>query len=379
MLYLDYNATTPVDPRVADAMLPFLKDNFGNPSSGHSLGQKTRSAIDKSRAQTAALLEAQPDEIIFTSSGTESNNHAIMGSAFARRQHGNHIITSVVEHPAVTEVCRHLESHGFCFTEVPVDSRGLVRVRDVAEAITPQTILVTIMRANNEVGTLQPIAEIAQLAKQHDILTHSDCAQAVGKIPVSCKDLGVDMISVAGHKLYGPKGVGLLFVRSGLEIPNLMHGAGHENGRRPGTENILEIVGLGKACQLVAEDVDQEFSRLWALRNQMAAALLAEHPEAKINGHPELCLPNTLSISFPDLRADDLMAAMPNVAVSAGAACHGGGPVASRVLTAMDVPERWALGTLRVSLGRMTTDSQAEQGVLEIVNAVRKVRNRNQL
>ncbi len=373
MLYLDFNATTPVDPRVADVMLPFLRNHFANPSSNHTLGRASRSAIDRARLQVSRLLGAQPDEIIFTSSGTEANNHAIIGAVLANRERGNHIVTCNVEHPAVTEVCRHLETLGFCFTEVAVDSLGMVSVEDVAAAITRETTLVTIMLANNEVGTLQPISEIAGLVRPKGILMHTDCAQAVGKVPVQLSELGVDMISVAGHKLYGPKGVGVLCIRRGLELPNLMHGAGHENGRRPGTENILEIVGLGEACRLAEEDLAEELPRLTELRNHLEKSLLTMFPEARINGHPELRLPNTLSISFPDLRADEIMAAMPNVAISAGAACHGGGPVASRVLTSMGVPERWALGTLRISLGRMTTPAEVDQGIEEISRAVKTI------
>jgi cysteine desulfurase len=376
MLYLDYNATTPVDPLVADAMQPFLRDYFGNPSSNHALGRASRGAIDKARRQVAAMLDASDHEIIFTSSGTEANNHAIIGAALSRKKQGSHIITSSVEHPAVTEVCKHLETLGFSFTEVPVNSQGQVQVEAVADAITPETVLITIMLANNEVGSLQPVADIARLAKEHGILTHTDCAQAVGKISVSMVDLGVDMLSLAGHKLYGPKGIGVLCLRAGIEIPNLMHGAGHEGGRRPGTENILEIVGLGEACRLVSEDVLEEGPRLAQLRDQLEQAILAVYPSAQVNGHPQLRLPNTLSISFPDLRADAIMAAMPDVAVSAGAACHGGGPVASRVLTNMGVPEHLALGTLRISLGRMTTAEDVELGAKKIGKAALVVRDR---
>ncbi len=377
MLYLDYNATTPVDSRVADAMLPFLRDHFANPSSSHTLGRACRSAIDLARLQVSQLLGAQPDEIIFTGSGTEANNHAIIGTALANHKRGNHIVTCNVEHPAVTEVLRHLETRGFSFTEVAVDSLGMVSVEDVAAALTPETTLVTIMLANNEVGTLQPVSEIARLARSKGILIHTDCAQAVGKIPVNLPELGVDMISVAGHKLYGPKGIGVLCLRRGLELPNLLHGAKQENGRRPGTENILEIVGLGEACRLAQEDLAEELPRLTGMRDHLEKSLLSLFPEARVNGHPDKRLPNTLSISFPDLRGDEIMAAMPKVAVSIGAACHGGGPVISRVLSSMGVPERWALGTLRISLGRMTTPDEVDQGIEEISRAVKTVQKRS--
>lgn len=376
MLYLDYNATTPVDPRVAQTMQPFLTGFFGNPSSNHALGRASRAAIDKARLQVATCLGAHTDEIIFTSSGTEANNHAIIGAAKSLKDQGNHIIISAVEHPAVTEVCKYLETLGFRFTEVAVDSYGRVPLQSLADALTPETILVSIMLANNEVGTLQPIAEIARLVHEGGALIHTDCAQAVGKVPVDMNALGVDMLSLASHKLYGPKGIGVLCLRRGITIPNLMHGAGHENGRRPGTENILEIVGLGEACRLVAEDVLEETVRLSAMRDRLQQALLTAYPTAQINGHPELRLPNTLSISFPDLRSDEIMAAMPDVAVSAGAACHGGGPVASRVLTNMGVPDSMALGTLRISLGRMTTEAEIDLGAEKICAAALLVSKR---
>ncbi len=372
MLYLDYNATTPVDPEVVAAMEPYLGKFFANPSSGHQPGRECRAAIDKARLQVANMLGATSDEIIFTSGGTEANNHAIIGAALARESRGRHIITSTVEHPAVLEVCRHLETRGFSFTQVPVDSYGMVSIDDVANAITDQTTLITIMLANNEVGTLQPLKPIARLARSHNILTHTDCAQAVGKVPVNLKDLGVDMISLAGHKLYGPKGIGALCLRQGVEIPNLMFGASQENGRRPGTENILEIVGLGVACRLVSEDLHSEMDRLKTMRDYLEKTLLGSIKNSRINGHPEHRLPNTSNISFKGQRSDTIMAAMPDVAVSAGAACHGGGPVASQVLTSMDIPSAWALGTLRISLGRMTKQEEVEQGCEKIIAAVEK-------
>jgi cysteine desulfurase len=371
-IYLDYNATTPVDPRVAEAMIPFLREHFGNPSSSHILGQRTRAAVEKARRQAADLLGADPAGIIFTSGGTEANNHAIIGAALAGRNRGRHIVTTAVEHPAVSEVCRHLESRGFTTTYVPVDEFGWTDPDEVAAAFTDQTVLVSIMHANNEVGTLQPVAEVAAMARARGILSHSDCAQSAGKIPVTLEDLGVDMISVAGHKLYAPKGVGLLCLRSGVELPNLMFGAGHEEGRRPGTENILEIVGLGVACELAAADLDDEAVRLTGLRDRLQAGLSKAFPAARVNGHPQLRLPNTLSISFPDLTAAAIINHMPEVAVSAGAACHGdGGVTISPVLAAMGVPERFALGTIRISVGRMTSDEDVAAGLTAVVRGVR--------
>ena len=375
-IYLDYNATTPVDPRVADAMIPYLREHFGNPSSSHVLGQRTRAAVETARRQAASFLGTEPADIIFTSGGTEANNHAIIGAALSRSDRGNHIVTTAVEHPAVSEVCRHLESRGFTTTFVPVDEYCRVDPDQVADAFTDQTILVSVMHANNEVGTLQPVAEIAAKARERGILSQSDCAQSAGKIPVTLDGLGVDMISVAGHKIYGPKGVGLLCLRRGLELPNLMFGAGHESGRRAGTENILEIVGFGVACELAAADLDHEAPRLTALRDRLQAELLAAFPEGRINGHPDLRLPNTLSFSVPDLTAASIIGNLPQVAVSAGAACHGdGGVTISHVLAAMGIPERMALGTIRISVGRMTTDQEVGEGAAAIIQAIKSAKS----
>jgi len=371
-IYLDFNATTPVDPRVADAMIPFLREHFGNPSSSHVLGQRTRSAVENARRQAASFLGTEAANIIFTSGGTEANNHAIIGAAMAGRERGNHIVTTAVEHPAVSEVCRHLESRGFTTTFVPVDEYCRVDPDQVADAFTDQTILVSVMHANNEVGTMQPVAEIAAKARERCILSHSDCAQSAGKIPVTMGGLGVDMISVAGHKIYGPKGVGMLCLREGLELPSLMFGAGHENGRRAGTENILEIVGFGMACELAAADLDQEGPRLTAMRDRLQTELLRAFPEGRINGHLDLRLPSTLSFSVPDLTASAIIRNLPQVAVSAGAACHGdGGVTISHVLAAMGVPERMALGTIRISVGRMTTDQDVGEGIAAIIQAIK--------
>ena len=371
-IYLDYNATTPVDPRVAEAMLPYLTRHFGNPSSSHVLGQRTRKAVEDARRQAASFLGADPENIIFTSGGTEANNHAIIGAALANRERGNHIVTTAVEHPAVSEVCRHLESRGFTTTFVPVDGSCLVDAAQVAAAFTDQTVLVSVMHANNEVGTLQPVAEIAAMARAKGILSHADCAQSAGKVPVTLEGLGVDMISVASHKIYGPKGVGMLCLRSGVELPNLMFGAGHEGGRRAGTENILEIVGMGMACELAAADLTHETTHLAALRDRIQGELLQAFPEGRVNGHSELRLPNTLSFSVPDITAAAIIRNLPEVAVSAGAACHGdGGVTISHVLAAMEVPERYALGTIRISVGRMTKDQEVSDGTAAIIRAIK--------
>ncbi len=371
-IYLDYNATTPTDARVADAMEPYLREHFGNPSSGHTWGQRTRQAVDRARRQVVTLLQAEPAGVIFTSGGTESNNHAILGAArlALRERPVGHIITSLVEHPAISAVCDSLADQGVTTTAVRVDAAGRVDPAEVAAALRPETFLITVMLANNEVGTLQPIREIAELARSRGILSHTDCAQAVGKVPVGLRDLGVDMISLASHKIYGPKGAGALVLRPGVELANLMFGAGHEGGRRPGTENLLGVVGLGRACELVGEDLAEEIVRLSALRDRLQTTLLAAHPTARINGAEADRLPNTLSISFPGRVAGEILAELPDVALSAGAACHSEGVHISHVLTAMGVPLEYALGTLRVSVGRMTTEQDVQDGGRRIAEAV---------
>ncbi len=372
-IYLDNNATTPVDPQVFDAMLPFLKEHFGNPSCSHAYGVVTRKAVDKARRQVAQLLGCSGDELIFTSGGSESNNTAIKGLAEANCKKGTHIITSAVEHPAVSEVCRYLESHGFQVTTVPCDSNGRVDPEAVRTAITPQTILISVMHANNEVGTLQPIAEIATIAHEHDVLVHSDCAQSIGKVTVRVDDLGVDLLSLAGHKLYAPKGIGALYVRKGVKLEKLIHGAAHEQNRRAGTENVTGIVGLGMACELIAKESASDHARIRNLRDTLEQELQKHLPQIKINGHPEKRLPNTSSVSFPNIKANELLNRLEGVAASAGAACHSDGIRVSTVLQAMAVPLEFAMGTVRFSLGRFTTPEEIQQATTEIITAVREL------
>jgi cysteine desulfurase len=370
-IYLDHNATTPIDPRVAAAMTPFLHTHFGNPSSGHAFGTTAKKAVEGARGQVAAMLGCRVDEVVFTSGGSESNNYAIKGAAYARRDAGNHIVTSSVEHPAVSEVCRFLERHGFKITWLPVDEYGLVDPKDVAEAITPQTILITIMHANNEVGTVEPISEVAAIARKRGVLLHSDCAQSVGKIPVRVDDLGVDLLSIAGHKLYAPKGVGALYVRSGVELEKLIHGADHERNLRAGTENVLEIVGLGEACAMVSEHLDDYASHMAQMRDRLETGLEDRFPSIRINGHREKRLPNTLSVSFRGLEANTIVSELSEaVAVSAGAACHADRVDVSAVLEAMKVPVEEAMGTIRLSTGRGTTTDEIDRALEAIGDIV---------
>jgi cysteine desulfurase len=374
-IYLDYNATTPHDPEVIAAMRPFFEEEFGNPSSSHYYGTQPKQAVIRARAQIATLLSCRPEEIIFTSGGTESNNFAIKGCAQAFRHKGNHIITSRIEHPAVLEVCRFLETSGFEITYLPVDEFGLIQIVDLKAAIKKETILMSIMHTNNEVGSVQPIEEISKLAKNHDIIFHTDAAQSLGKIPVDVNRLGVDLLSIAGHKVYAPKGVGALYIRQGLAPAKLMHGAGQEMAVRPGTENVLEIVGLGMACEIAGRDLEKNMTHMRAMRDRLFEGIKKECDQVKRNGHPQKRLPNTLSISFLGLEANRILDAIgTEVAASAGAACHSGKVQISDVLKAMNVPLEWAKGTLRLTTGRMTTATDIDKAVQVICEAVRNLR-----
>ena len=374
-IYLDYNATTPIAPEVADAMLPFLRGSFGNPSSAHPYGREAHKAVDQARQQVAALLNASPTEIVFTSGGTESNNTVIKGVAEKYQDRGKHIIVSAIEHPAVLEPCRWLATRGYSITILPVDDLGRVSIHDVASALTPNTILISIMLANNEVGTLQPITEIAELAHRQGVLVHTDAAQAVGKIPVDAKALDVDFMSVAGHKLYAPKGIGVLYIREGLSLPKFMHGASHESNRRAGTENVLEIAGLGAAAELARTTMDETVNYLQAMRDRLWDHLSQQVEGVRRNGDPDHCLPNTLSVSFKGVEANTLLDRIGDrVAASAGAACHADQVEVSVVLQAMAVPLDYAMGTLRLTTGRLTTADEIDEAAKVIADAIHELR-----
>lgn len=367
-IYLDYNATTPLDPEVANAMRPFLEGIFGNPSSSHDTGIIARQAVEKARRSLAGMLYANADEIVFTGGGTEANNLALKGLAFAQADKGRHIITSSVEHPAVAEVCRFLGNNGFEITWLPVDNTGMVDPDDLKKAIRPGTILVSIMHANNEVGTIQPVEEIGTICREHGIVFHCDAAQSIGKIPVDVLQLNVDLLSVAGHKFYAPKGVGALFCRRGIKLFKMMHGADHEQGLRAGTENIMSIAGMGKAAELVYEERramsdEQLMKRLKNLREKLHQGIAEAIPQVRLNGHPEKRLPNTLSLGFKGRDASLLMNQWKGLAVSAGAACHAGMETISAVLLAMNVPREYALGTIRFSVGRMSTEEEIDAAI----------------
>ncbi|KFA92726.1 cysteine desulfurase family protein [Archangium violaceum] len=353
-IYLDHNATAPLLPEVVDAMVPYLREHFGNPSSAHVYGRKAKAAVDEARARVAGLLGAAAEEIFFVAHGTEANNLAIRG-VLAALPEKRHVVTCVTEHPATVEPSRQWEKQGGQVTWLPVDGEGRVRVSEVVAALRSDTALVTLMHANNETGVLQPIAEVAREARARGVLLHTDAAQSVGKLPVSVEGLGVDLLTVVGHKFGAPKGVGALYVRKGTPVRPVLLGAGHERGLRPGTENVASIVGLGVACEVALRTVETEAARVRGLREELWERLRARVPGLALNGHPVERLPNTLNVRFPAVRGTALLAAAPEVAASTGSACHAGEESASSIITAMGVEPSAALGSVRLSLGRTTT------------------------
>jgi cysteine desulfurase len=358
-VYLDYNASTPIAPELVEAMTPFFTDYYGNPSTTHWAGKPAKEAYEKARQQIAALLECDASEVIFTSGGSESNNHALKGVFYVLQGKGNHIITTQIEHPAIINPCEFLRRQGARITYVGVDSYGRVTPADIEKAITDKTILISVMHANNEVGVIQPIAEISRIARKHNIIFHSDAAQSAGKIPTKVNELGVDLLSIAGHKLYAPKGIGALYIRRGTPIEPLIHGAGHEGGRRAGTENILLALALGEACKLAVSSIND--MNVEKLRDYFWQGLKSHFKEKVVlNGHPDVRLPNTLNVSFVGRSGQDLLSAIPQLAASTGSACHAGTIELSPVLKAMRVDEYVGMGTIRFSLGRYTTKEELD-------------------
>jgi cysteine desulfurase len=376
--FLDHAATTPTDPRVVEAMLPYFSDSFGNPSSIHSLGLETRTAVAEAREKVARLIGAASDEITFTSGGTEADNLAIKGVAQANAQRGKHIVTTRIEHHAVEESCRYLEKQGFSVTLVRVDKDGLVNPGDVEKAVTPETILISVMHANNEVGTIQPIADISRVARKKGVYFHTDAVQTVGHIPAKVDELGVDLLAISAHKLYGPKGVGVLYVRKGTRIVSFLHGGGQECGLRASTENVPGIVGLGMAAEIAQAEMDAESKHVTRLRNKLIKGLLERIPQVRLNGHPTQRLPNNVNISVASVEGESLAVSLDleGIAVSTGSACSSEAMEPSHVLTAMGVPVELARGSVRFSLGRENTDAEIDR-VLEafprIVSRLRAV------
>ena len=375
-IYLDYNATTPIDPGVREAMFPYLEEHFGNPSSSHAYGQPAKEAVELAREQVAALIGARSEEIVFTSGGSESDNHAIIGAALANIQRGKHIITSRLEHPAVINTCHYLEKRlGFRVSYLPVDGYGVVNPEDVHRAITKDTILITVMHTNNEIGTIEPIEEIGKMAKEQGILFHTDAAQSCGKIEVDVNRLRVDLLTIAGHKLYAPKGIGTLFVRSGVQIDPIVHGAGQERGCRAGTENVPYIVGLGAACDIARHALPDYETNVKLMRDELHAKIVEGLGDnmVRLNGHPEKRLPNTLNISIRGIVGEELLGQIPEIAASTGAACHAGSTDPSNVLLEIGLDRELALGALRLSLGRWTTQEEIDMAGKLIVERVKSL------
>lgn len=375
-IYLDHNATTPVEPAVAEAMLPFMQKEFGNPSSPYLLGTRAKESLGQSRGEVASLLGCVSDEVVFTSGGSESNNMVLKGIVDFRHPKDFHIITCAVEHPAIMNPALYLEKLGVKVTILPVDHFGQVDPDEIRRAIKPNTSLISIMLANNETGTLQPIMEISQIAREHGIPLHTDAAQAVGKIPVDVNELGVDFLSVAGHKLYGPKGVGALYIRDGRSVTPLIHGAGQEGGNRPGTENVILSVGLGAACQVARERLKEDMKSMQILRDRLQELLFGSLGDLVLNGHPEQRLPNTLNVSVPRVEGSKILDGLPTIFASTGAACHDRSVELSHVLSAMDIPPEVGMGALRLTVGRSNDMEQIEEAARLIVKRVKEIKDR---
>jgi cysteine desulfurase len=373
-VYLDYAATTPVDARVLEAMLPYFTARAGNASSLHAFGQQARAAVDEARAHVARAIGAHPSEIVFTSGATESDNLAVTGVALASEARGRHIVTTAIEHHAILESCHALEQRGFAVTYVPVDGRGIVDPDDVRRSLRPDTVLVSVMAANNEVGTLQPLAEIGRLARERKIPFHSDATQLVGAGPVNVDDLQVDLLSLSGHKRYGPKGVGALYLRRGTPLLPAQRGGGHERGWRGGTENVPGIVGLGKALQIAIEEMAEEAARLTGMRDRLIRETLAL-PGAHLNGDPVQRLPNNVNVSFDGTDSQSLVMSLDlhGVAASAGSACSSGSIEASHVLTALGIPPERATAAVRLTVGRGTTDAEVTYAVQALRDVVTRL------
>jgi cysteine desulfurase len=376
MIYMDHSATSPVDPEIFKAMEPYFVNSYGNASTLYSLGREARKAMEDGRMKVASLIGADPTEVIFTSGGTESDNIAIKGTAYKLRKKGNHIITSNIEHPAVDETCKYLEKNGFEVTYLPAGEEGIVKVEDLEKAITDKTILITIMHANNEIGTVQPIKEIGEVARKYKIYFHTDAVQSVGKIPVNVDDLNVDMLSLSSHKLYGPKGIGALYVKKGVRLEPIIHGGGHEKGLRPGTENVAGIVGIGKACEIAEENMDENINKISSIRDKIIEKVLSEVEQSYLNGHPTKRLPNNINFRFTGIEGESLVLHLDakGIAASTGSACSSKKLEPSHVLMALGLKEVDAHGSLRLTLGKENKDEEIDYVVESIKDTVSTLR-----
>lgn len=375
-IYMDHGATTPMDQAVADAMLPFFSETFGNPSSLHAFGQEAKYAIEAARQTIAASIGANSEEIVFTSGGSESNNFAVKGVAYAKKEKGNHIITSAIEHHAILEPCHFLEKHGFEVTRLPVDADGLVDPSDVEQAITSKTILISIMHGNNEIGTIQPVAEIGKIAREREIVFHSDAVQSFGHLPFNVDTMNVDLLSASGHKIYGPKGIGFLYIRKGTRIVPFMHGGDQERGRRASTHNVPGIVGMGKAVELAMNNIHTEVERLTTLRNRMIQGILDNIEYSCLNGHPSRRLPNNVNVSIEYVEGESLLLSldMEGIACSTGSACTSSSLEPSHVLMAIGLPHEKAHGSLRFTLGRHTREDDTDHVIKTLSGIVTRLR-----
>ena len=380
-IYLDHCATTPVHPEVMETMLPYFKDFYGNPSSIHAFGQDARKALDEAREKVAHLIGATPEEIVFTSGGTEADNLAIRGVSHASEKKVNHIITSSIEHHAVLNTCEYMERKGCEVTYLPVDPNGLVYPEDVKEAISDKTILISIMHANNETGTIEPLLEIAAISKERKIIFHTDAVQAVGKIQVDVNHLDVDLLSLSGHKMYGPKGIGALYIRKGTEINPILYGGHQERGLRHGTENVAAIAGFGKACEIAEKECASQMDNLRKLRDHLQTRISGEIPDILVNGHPEKRLPHVLNISIEGIEAESIVREMDNkgIAISAGSACTSDSIEISHVISALGVPRNIAKGTVRISLGRENTLEEINYTTEVLKEVIEKLRGMAEL
>jgi len=379
-VYLDHNATTPVEPEVLDAMLPYFSAEFGNAASIHTPGQRARAAVETAREQVAALVGARPQEIVFTSGGTESDNHAIFGivrsAASGAQKDAKHVITTQIEHEAVLNACQALEKEGIAVTYLPVNSNGLIDLLELRDAVRPQTVLITVMHANNELGTIQPLEQIGKIAAQNDIYFHTDAVQSAGKIPLDANSIGVDLLSISGHKFYAPKGIGALYVRGGTRLRQLLYGGHHQRGFRPGTENVPGIVGLGKAAELARATLSEDASRISSLRDELELGLLKRIPSSRANATAAPRTPNTTNITFPGIEGEALIIALDlkGLACSTGAACSSGAVEPSHVLTAIGLPAEEARASIRFSLGRHTTPADIAFALEAVPAAVAQLR-----
>jgi cysteine desulfurase len=375
-VYLDFNATTPVEPEVLDAMLPYFSGEFGNAASIHTFGQKARAAVETAREQVAALIGARPQETVFTSGGTESDNHAIFGIVQASSSREKHVVTTAIEHEAVLNACQALEKEGVRVTYLPTDRQGQIDIEDLRRAIRPETVLITIMHANNELGTVQPLEEIGRIAAEADIYFHTDSVQSAGKIPIDVNAFQVDLLSISGHKLYAPKGIGALYVRGGTRLRQLLYGGHHQRGFRPGTENVAGIVGLGKAAEISRKSLAADAQRVSFFRDKLQHGLVQRVPQARVNGGEAPRTPNTTNLVFPGVEGEALLIALDlkGLACSTGAACSSGAVEPSHVLTAIGLPPEEARASLRFSLGRHTTSAEIDFALSVVPDAVAQLR-----